>query len=115
MAEYHAETHAGRRPENGPDEAALQGFTQKVTSLVGPARERGVAPDSLEAGQILDRLLAGADPARRAYIRERVAAGAASQSDRYHELLAVLGGQQAHPSRIADLEWLLTAIDSHPA
>jgi hypothetical protein len=109
MAEYHGDTHAGHRPEAG-----LGGFTRKVTSLVGPARECGVAPDSPEASQILDRLLDGADAGRRAYIRERVAAGAASQSDRYHELLAVLNGERARPSRVADLEWLLAALDSQP-
>jgi hypothetical protein len=38
-----------------------------------------------------------------------------SQSDRYHELLAVINGQQARPARATDLEWLLAAIDAHPA
>jgi DNA-binding transcriptional MerR regulator len=103
MAEYHAGTHAE------------QGFSQQVTLLVAPARERGVDPGSPEAGQVLDRLLAGAGPARRAYVRERAAARAASQSDRYHDLLAVLNGQRARPSRVADLEWLRAALDAHPA
>ena len=110
MVEYHVGTRTGHRPEAGPG-----GFTRKVTSLVSPARERGVAPDSPEASQILGRLLDGADTGGRAYIRERVAAGAASQSDRYHELLAVLNGERARPSRAADLEWLLAALDSQPA
>ena len=38
-----------------------------------------------------------------------------SQSDRYHELLAVINGQRARPSRTADLRWLIAALDSHPA
>ncbi|HEX6452019.1 MAG TPA: hypothetical protein VF060_21475 [Trebonia sp.] len=109
MVEYHAGTHTGHRSEAG-----LGGFNRKVTSLVGPARERGVAPGSPEAVRILDRPLDGADAGRRAYIWKRVAAGAASQSDRYHELLAVLNGERARPSRAADLEWLLAALDGQP-
>jgi DNA-binding transcriptional MerR regulator len=105
MAEYHA----------GSDAAPEAGFTQKVTALVGPARERGVAPDSPEAAQVVGRLLGGADPARRAYVRERLEAGLDSQSDRYHGLLAVINGQPPRPSRTPDLQWLVAALDSHPA
>lgn len=54
----------------------------------------------------------GTGPEGRARIRERVKAGAASQVDRYHGLLAVLNGQPSRPSRAADLEWLLAALDS---
>lgn len=109
MAEY----HAGGGAAAGP--APEAGFTQKVTTLVGPARQRGVAPDSPEAAQVVDRLLNGGDAARRAYVRERLEAGVDSQSDRYHELLCVINGQQARPSHAPDLEWLIAAIDSHPA
>jgi len=56
-----------------------------------------------------------ADAAQRAYVRERLEAGAGSQSDRCHQLLAVINRQQSRPSRTPDLEWLLAAIDSHPA
>lgn len=105
-----AEFHTGRRLASGP---GPDGFGEKLAALVAPARDRGVAPDSPEAGQIVGRLLAGADPAKREYLTKRLAAGAESQSDRYHELLAVINGQQARPSRADDLKWLLAAIDSH--
>jgi hypothetical protein len=59
--------------------------------------------------------LNGADAAWRAYIRQRLKASAGRQSDRYHQLLAVINGQQARPSCALDLQWLITAIDSHPA
>jgi DNA-binding transcriptional MerR regulator len=110
MAEYHAGGSAA-----GPDPGALQGFTQKMTALVSQARQRGIAPESPEAAQVVDGLLDGADGARRAYVRERLEAGVDSQSDRYHQLLAVINGRQARPSHAADLEWLIAAIDSHPA
>jgi DNA-binding transcriptional MerR regulator len=110
MAEY----HAGRSVVGG-DPAPEAGFTQKMTALVGQARRRGIAPDSPEAAQVVGRLLDGADAARRGYVRKRLEAGAVSQSDRYHQLLAVINGQQSRPSRVPDLEWLIAAIDSHPA
>lgn len=106
MAEYHAATG----PASGPG----QGFTQRVAALVGPARQRDIAPESPEAAEVVDKLLGGADAARRAYIRERLAAGVDSQSDRYHQLLAVINAQLPRPARAPDLEWLIAAIDSHP-
>jgi DNA-binding transcriptional MerR regulator len=113
MAEYHVAGAAAGVPAQ--EAGMFQRFTEKVTALVGDARQRGVAPDSPEAAQVVDQMLGGADAARRAYIRERLEAGVASKSDRYHELLAVLNGEQARPSRIPDLRWLMAAIDSHPA
>lgn len=107
MVEYHAESH--------DQESAAGGINRKVAELVSPARAHGVAPDSPEATRIVEQVTGGAGPERRARIRERVKAGAASQADRYHELLAVLNGQQSRPSRAADLEWLLAALDSHSA
>jgi DNA-binding transcriptional MerR regulator len=113
MAEYHAAgTAAGGA---APGAGMPPGFTQKMTALVGQARQRGVAPDSAEAAQVVAGLLDGADAARRAYVRARLEAGLGSRSDRYHQLLAVINGQQSRPSHAADLEWLLAAIDSDPA
>lgn len=113
MAEYHSRGGAAAGPAAG--EGMPAGFSQKVFALAGQARQRGVAPDSPEAAQVVDQLLDGADAARRAYVRQRLAAGIGSQSDRYHELLDVINGQQARPSHVPDLRWLLAAIDSHPA
>ena len=42
---------------------------------MGQARQRGIAPDSPEEAEVVDRLVAGADPARRDYILERLSAG----------------------------------------
>jgi hypothetical protein len=112
MVEYHAGARAAAAP--GAAAGAPSRFTEKVTGLVGPVRERGVAPDSAEAKLVLDRVLEGADAAKRSSIKARLRAGVDSQSDRYHELLAVINGDQPRPSRAADLEWLIAVIDSHP-
>lgn len=113
MVEYHAESRAQQGPAREP--GAYQWFTRKLIWLVGEARERGVAPDSPEGAQVVDRLLDGADAGRRAAVRERLRAGLESESDRYHRLVAVVNGREARPSHTADLEWLLAAIDAHPA
>jgi DNA-binding transcriptional MerR regulator len=112
MVEYHAESRAQGGPAREP--GAYQWFTRKLTGLVGEARQRGIAPDSPEAAEVVDRLLAGADATRRAEVRERLAAGLDSQSERYHRLLAVINGEQPRPSHGSDLEWLIIAIDNHP-
>ena len=49
------------------------GFSQKVSELGGQARQSGVAPGSPEAAPVVDQLLDGADAARRAYVRQRLA------------------------------------------
>jgi hypothetical protein len=84
-----------------------------VTALVGQARQRGIAPDSPEAAEVVDRLVAGADPARRDYILERLSAGLDSQAERYRQLLAIINGQSPRPSPVPDFEWLITAIRTH--
>ncbi|WP_433455470.1 MerR family transcriptional regulator [Streptomyces sp. CA-142005] len=111
IVEYHAESRAQGGPAAQP--GGYQRFTRQMVSLVEEARERGIAPDSPEAAQVVDRLLEGADAARLAYVRERLRAGLDSQSERYHRLLAVINGEQPRPTHAGNLEWLLTAIDSH--
>ncbi|MCQ4083140.1 MerR family transcriptional regulator [Streptomyces sp. RB6PN25] len=108
MAEYNAESRAQSGPAR--DTGAYMRFPKKVSMLVGEARERGVAPDSAEAAEVVDQLLAGADAARRAYVLERLEAGIDSQSERYHRLLAVINGQEPRPSHVPDFEWLIAAI-----
>jgi hypothetical protein len=57
MAEYHARGGVAGGLARKP--GTLQGFTQKVAALVGQARQRGFAPDSPEAAQVVGRLLDG--------------------------------------------------------
>ncbi|WP_323377514.1 hypothetical protein [Streptomyces sp. RB17] len=112
MVEYHAESRAQGGPAAQP--GGYQRFTRQMVSLVEEARERGIAPDSPGAAQVVDRLLEGADATRLAYVRERLRAGLDSQSERYHRLLALINGEQPRPTHAGNLEWLLAAIDSHP-
>jgi DNA-binding transcriptional MerR regulator len=112
-----AEHHATSRAEGGPagEPGAFRWFARRMTTLVGDARERGTAPGSPEAADVLDALLGAPDPARRAQVRRRLESGLTSQSDRYHHLLAVINGEEPRPSATANLRWLLAALDSHPA
>jgi hypothetical protein len=85
-----------------------------MATLVGEARDQGVEPGSPQAVQVVDRLLDGADAARRSYVRHRLEAGRDSQADRYHELLAIINGERSYPSRAAEIDWLLAALDNYP-
>ncbi|MDX6328144.1 MAG: hypothetical protein QOI83_527 [Streptomycetaceae bacterium] len=105
MAEFNATQ--GREP------GAYQWFAKKVTWLVGGARERGVAPDSPEAADVLGRLLGGTDSHRRAEILQRLETGADSDAERYRQLLAVVNGQPPQPSHTPDYVWLITALRAH--
>ena len=112
MVEYH--TQGGTRDANVPQSPLQQGFTLKMATLVGDARDQGVEPDSPQGVQVVDHLLDGADAARRSYVRQRLEAGRDSQADRYHELLAVINGERSYPSRAAEIDWLLAALDNYP-
>jgi DNA-binding transcriptional MerR regulator len=111
MVRYNAESRAQPGPARDTD--AYMRFSEKLTLLVGEARERAIAPDSPRAAEVVDKLLAGADPARREYVLERLSAGVDSQADRYRQLLAVINGQPPRPSHVPDFEWLITAMRAH--
>lgn len=112
MVAYH--TQGGAPDRNLPRSPLQQGFTQKMATLVGQAREQGIEPTSPQAIQIVNRLLDSDDPKRRSYVRQRLEAGRVSQADRYHELLAVLNGERSYPSRSEEIDWLLAALDHYP-
>jgi DNA-binding transcriptional MerR regulator len=111
MVEYNAESRAHAGPAREP--GVYRRFAERVGALVGDARERGIAPDSPEAADVVSKLLAGADAARRDYVLERLTAGLDSQADRYRRLLAIINGQPPRPSHVPDFEWLITAIRTH--
>ncbi|GAB1818857.1 helix-turn-helix domain-containing protein [Herbidospora sp. RD11066] len=97
-----AEPGPGRRP------GAYLFFAKKVALLVGPARERGVAPESAEAEGVLDELLG--TNARRAEVLERLEAGLDAQAERYWQLLARIRGEQPRPTTAPDYQWLARAL-----
>ncbi|GLZ05872.1 MerR family transcriptional regulator [Actinomadura sp. NBRC 104412] len=105
-----AEQNAAGRPKEGPgsEPGAFLWFAKKVTGLVGPAREAGVAPGSPQAAEVVDRLLGPS--ADREAVLERLEASSAPAMERYWRLLAIVAGKPVPPSRSADFAWLAEAL-----
>ncbi|MEU1620118.1 hypothetical protein ABZ479_22795 [Streptomyces sp. NPDC005722] len=83
-----------------------------TVGLVGPARERGVAPGAPEAEPVLTALL-GAD-ADRAAVPARLEAGLDDRAERYRQLPAVLAGEPPRPTHVAEFRWPAEALRAQP-
>jgi DNA-binding transcriptional MerR regulator len=107
-----AEMNAAGRSEEGPgsEPGAFRWFAEKVAGMVGPAREAGVAPESAQAAEIVDRLLG---PADRAAVLTRLETAEDAGLERYRRLLTVATGRPVKPSRTADFTWLAQALRAH--
>jgi DNA-binding transcriptional MerR regulator len=75
---------------------------------------QGVAPDSAEAAQVVDRILqpAGAS-GRQAELLARLEVLSDPRIERYWQLTATINGWPPFPSRIPALEWLIAALRAH--
>ncbi|MFJ3308185.1 MerR family transcriptional regulator [Streptomyces sp. NPDC086549] len=83
-------------------------FFKRLVELVGRARERGIAPESPEAGRVLRDLLGTAD---RADVLARMNATHNAGTARYRELLGILKGTPA-PAHEEDFAWVVAALES---
>ncbi len=81
-------------------------FAKRLVELVGPARERGTAPEAPEAEAVLRELFGDAD---RTAVLERMTAGFNDRVARYRELLAIVNRQPA-PPHAEDFAWVVTAL-----
>ncbi|MGW2933876.1 helix-turn-helix domain-containing protein [Streptomyces sp. NPDC001156] len=94
--------------DRGPDvpAGASMWFARRLVDLVGPARERGVAPEAPEADAVLRELLGNAD---RTAVLERMETAFDERAARYRELLSVVKGQPAPPHR-EEFAWVVAAL-----
>lgn len=113
MMENNATARVQAGPGPGAQPGAFMFFAKKVSLLVRPARERGVAPESAEAGQVLDELLAAGADSRRAQVLERIEASLDAQAERYWQLLALVRGEEPSPATSPDYRWLVRALRAH--
>ena len=75
------------------------------------ASQRTVPPDSAEAAQIVERILAGAPASlSRAELLAQLEAATDPRIERYWELTAVISGRGPFPSPLPALEWLAAAL-----
>ncbi|MFI0242389.1 MerR family transcriptional regulator [Streptomyces sp. NPDC016845] len=100
--------------DRGPDVAPGSSlwFMSRLVGLAGEALERGVAPASDEADQVLRGLLGDAD---RAEALQRLEAAANHDVARFRDLVSLVRGLE--PTRRPDQEfaWVVAALRAHPA
>lgn len=70
----------------------------------------GVAPESCEAEAVLQRLLPGADRARRRVVADQLATFTDDRVDRYWQLVGVINAWPAFPSPAPAFRWLIRAL-----
>jgi hypothetical protein len=75
---------------------------------------RGCPPDSAEAAQVVDRVMASApDGQDGAGLLAGLEAFTDPRIERYWQLTASINGWPPFPSLMSALEWLLTALRAH--
>ncbi|MEV5549895.1 MerR family transcriptional regulator [Streptomyces sp. NPDC052309] len=100
-----AEFNAADRGYETPAGASLW-FARRLIQLAASARERGIAPESPEADEVLRDLLGDAD---REAVLERMESASNDRLARYRELLGVLKGTPVPPHR-EEFAWVVAAL-----
>jgi DNA-binding transcriptional MerR regulator len=116
-----SEQHAAAR-EAGAGEPTPGHDWNVIAALVADGAERGhaaaIAPGSQDAARILDEIVpafAGpadhpADPAFRARLADRLAAGTDARAERYWQLLAIINDWPPVPTTVPAWHWLIEAL-----
>jgi DNA-binding transcriptional MerR regulator len=106
---------AAAEPATGGEQAPTPDFAARALEHAGPAAGLGVAPDSGEAADVLDKILGGT-PAdqRRPELREQLESGTDARAERYWQLLGIINGWPPFPSHVPAFEWLIAALRAHP-
>ncbi|PLW73940.1 MerR family transcriptional regulator [Streptomyces sp. SCUT-3] len=94
-------------PGQGRPPGASVWWARQVVQTVTEVRERGVAPGSPEAAEVLSGLFGDAD---RAAVLRSVEAGIEAGAERYRRLVARVRGQDASPDATEELQWLARAL-----
>ncbi|MFH8662802.1 MerR family transcriptional regulator [Streptomyces afghaniensis] len=106
-----AEFNAADRGHDAPAGASLW-FSRRLVQLGARARERGIAPDSAEAAEVLGELLGDADPAA---VLDRLRSHATNRVARYRELLAVVKGTGPGAAYREEFAWVVAALEARTA
>ncbi|MCX5439743.1 MULTISPECIES: MerR family transcriptional regulator [unclassified Streptomyces] len=108
MIEFNA---ADRGPDVPPGSSLW--FMSRLVQLAGEARERGVAPESPEAEEVLRGLLgAGADLAA---VLERMEAAANADVARFRDLVSLVRGLETLPRHNEEFAWVVAALRARTA
>jgi len=103
----------GRRPAGAPGSARLP---KRVLLAAAAADARGVAPESAEGAEVLERVLDGASGPGRTELLELLApleTVTEPRGARYWELVGVLNGWPPYPDQVPSLEHLRAGLRAH--
>jgi DNA-binding transcriptional MerR regulator len=101
---------SGRQDE--PQDAVS--FARRVVEHAGAARERGVAPESAEGAEVLERILGSTPEARRrAELLARLEILTDPRGERYWQLLGVINGWPPYPAQVPTLEQVVVGLRAH--
>ncbi|GGZ77204.1 MerR family transcriptional regulator [Streptomyces echinoruber] len=99
-----------RAPDTPP--GASLWFARRLIQLAARARERGIAPESPQAEEVLRDLLGDAD---RTAVLERLEAATNDRVARYRELIAVVKGRGPLPAHREEFAWVVAALRARAA
>ena len=109
-----------QRPASGPQASqppAAVRLARRVVTEAAAAQARGVAPDSPEGAQVLDRVLGGdpQDPGQAELLGllVRLEIVTDPRGERYWELVGVLNGWPPYPDRVPSLEHVRAGLRAH--
>ncbi|MFB6678847.1 MerR family transcriptional regulator [Streptomyces sp. NPDC056390] len=108
MIEFNA---ADRGPDVPPGSSLW--FMSRLVQLAGEARERGVAPASPEAEEVLRGLLGGG--ADLAAVLERMEAAANDDVARFRDLVSLVRGLETLPRHNEEFAWVVAALRARTA
>jgi hypothetical protein len=82
-----------------------------ITQHAGAATQRGVAPESAEAAEVLRRILGDTQDAQRIdQVLRHAEAFTDVRAERYWRLVGVINGWPPFPARVPAFEWLIAAL-----
>jgi DNA-binding transcriptional MerR regulator len=123
-----ADWTARQRDDTGPHQGGGRdavGLARRIVREAGAASDRGVAPGSGEAAEVLDRILGGeVDGHLRGELARRLEVAADPRGGRYWELVGVINGWPPYPDGVPTAEhvraglrahgWAAAALRAHP-
>lgn len=102
------------RPGDQPfDRAQGKAFASTVSEHAGAALAAGMDPASLEAEEVIRRILPDAVAAKRAEVARQLATFTDARVERYWQLVAVINGWGTFPPTTPAFQWLIEALRAH--